>query len=282
MVKGFLCLKTGEKMDFLDCLECARSRLNRKLDCPLDEAIISGMILAERPREGISVTMISGCHRGTFISRYFDYYLSPKELYWAFRGQLVHQLLEKSELHKDAVKEKRFYKNWEGMEISGAPDLIVPSQKLLKDYKTTKSPPSYLNKDGKILAYEGHRVQVNLYRWLVPYEIEELEVVYMTMEETIICPVEPWHETGKKKSPSTVDRYLEDNLIPLKMALESETMPPYERNWACESYCGVREICFRELKKELMASRKLIKFKKGEKENGKDTTLETGRIERAA
>jgi hypothetical protein len=66
------------------------------------------------------------------------------------------------------------------------------------------------------------------------------------------------------------------------MALESETMPPYERNWACESYCGVREICFRELKKELTASRKLIKFKKGEKANGKDTTVETGRIERAA
>ena len=185
-------------------------------------------------------------------------------MYWAFRGQIAHKILEAANLHPDAIKEKRFFKTWEGIEISGQPDLIIPSQKVLKDYKTTKAVPTYVNKDGVILAYENHRVQLNLYRWLIPHEIEEMEVVYYSMEETLICPVEIWPEQSTKKTEMTVDRYLEENLVPLKMALDSETMPPYKRNWACDEYCGVADICYRELKKEILASRRVITLKKGD------------------
>ena len=45
MVVGFICEKTGERLPFEACLECARTRLNRKLDCRFDEATIAGMIL---------------------------------------------------------------------------------------------------------------------------------------------------------------------------------------------------------------------------------------------
>jgi len=277
MVKGFICEKTGEKIPFDDCLQCAKTRINRKLACPFDEATIFGMIFNEtKRREGIiTITMISGCPRATYIGRHYETYVYPSDLYWAFRGQIAHKILEEAKLHSDAIREKRFYKEWEGIQVSGQPDLIIPSQRVLKDYKTTKAVPSYRNKDGEVNAYENHKSQLNLYRWLVlvPYPIEEMEVIYYSMEETLICPVEIWPDESTRKSEMTVNRYFEENLIPLKMALDSETMPPYKRNWACDDYCGVSEICFRELKKEIMASRNIINFKKGEETNVSPNTL---------
>lgn len=279
MAKGFICVKTKEKMAFEDCLNCAITRVNRKLDCPFDEATILGMIFNQQVRDNISVTMISGCHRGIFIGRNYDYYVSPTQVYWAFRGQIAHKILQEADLHEDAVKEERFRKEWDGIEISGSPDLIIPSQKVLKDYKTTKTVPSYLNKDGYINPYENHRVQLNLYRWLIPYEIDTMEVVYFSMEETLICPAAIWPEEAKRKTTMTVDRYLEENLIPLKMALDSGTMPPYSRFWSCDDYCDVSEICFRELRKEVTAARlRVVKSKKkGAKKNEKDSGVEERR-----
>jgi CRISPR/Cas system-associated exonuclease Cas4 (RecB family) len=267
MVVGFICEKTGERLPFEACLECARTRLNRKLDCPFDEATIAGMILNERRSTEISVTMITGCHRVVFINQFYETYVAPSQLYWAFRGQIAHKILEEANLHPDAVKEKKFTKAWDGIDITGHPDLIIPSQKVLKDYKTTKTVPSYLNKDGIITAYENHRTQVNLYRWLVPYDIAEMEVVYFSMDETLICPVEIWLDESTRKADMTVRKVLEENLVPLKMALDSETMPPYQRNWSCDGYCSVADICFMELKKEILAARWAERKKAGGKKN---------------
>ena len=47
MIAGFICEKTQDKIPFQDCLDCARTRVNRKLDCPFDEATIAGMIMNE-------------------------------------------------------------------------------------------------------------------------------------------------------------------------------------------------------------------------------------------
>jgi hypothetical protein len=173
--------------------------------------------------------------------------------------------LAEANLHPDAVKEKGFTKVWDGIDIIGYPDLIIPSQKVLKDYKTTKTVPSYLNKDWVIAAYENHRTQLNLYRWLIPHDIAEIEVVYFSMEETLICPVEIWPEESTRKTEMTVRRVMEENLVPLKMALDSETMPPYERNWSCDGYCSVSDICFMELKKEILAARWAERKKAGGK-----------------
>jgi CRISPR/Cas system-associated exonuclease Cas4 (RecB family) len=274
MLKGFICEKTGENMAFDDCLECARTRLSRKLGCPFDEAVIAGMHLYQQNRSGISVTMLSGCHRGTFLGRHNDTYSYPSGQYWAFRGQIGHKIMEEVSLHEDEVKEKRFVKEWDGIEISGTPDLIIPNQKVLKDYKTSKSVPSYRSKTtGQVSAWENHRVQLNLYRWLVPYEIDTMEVVYFSMEETLICPVEIWPEEARKKSDMSVDKYMEENLLPLQMALDSDTMPPFKPHWTCDQYCGVSELCFRELKKELTAARlRVVKPTKGKgAKNGKDS-----------
>jgi hypothetical protein len=269
MIAGFICEKTGDPTPYEDCIECARTRVNRKLNCPFDEATLVGMILNQKRKDEITVTKLSSCPRSVFIDRHFDHFVYPSDMYWAFRGQIAHKIMEEAHIHEDAIAEQRFEREWEGIKISGTPDLILPQQRVLKDFKTSKAVPSYKNKDGVILAYENHRVQVNTYRWLVKpnYEIAELEIVYFSMEETLLCPVEVWPDEAKRKTDMTIDRYLEERLVPLKMALDSGTMPPYARTWSCDGYCGVSEICHKELKKEILAARKVVKLKKGDKAN---------------
>ena len=97
MNKGFICERTREKIPFDECLNCASTRVNRKLDCPFDEATISGMIYHHVNKKDISVTMISGCHRAVFIQRHNDYYVYPSQLYWAFRGQIAHKIMEEAD-----------------------------------------------------------------------------------------------------------------------------------------------------------------------------------------
>ena len=112
-----------------------------------------------------------------------------------------------------------------------------------------------------------------------------MEVVYFSMEETVICPVEIWPEEPKRKTTMTVDRYLEENLVPLKMALDSGTMPPYQRTWACDGYCDVADICFQELRKEVTAARLRVvkpKKRKGGRKDGKDSGAKEGRADAAA
>lgn len=237
------------------------------------------MIFNQKRKDEITVTKLSGCPRSVFIDRHFDHYAYPSNCFWAFRGSVFHLLLEQAQIHPDAIKEQRFERAWEGITISGTPDLIIPSQKTIKDWKTTKSVPSYRNKDGIINAYENHRTQLNLYRWLVPHKISELEVVYFSMEETLICPVEIWPDKPQKRADITVNRYFEERLIPLKMALNSGTMPAYSPTWSCNGYCSVSEICHRELKKEIMAARRVMELKEG---GDKDVSTAANRKRAAA
>ena len=40
-----------------------------------------------------------------------------------------------------------------------------------------------------------------------------MEVVYFSMEETLICPVEIWPEESTRKTEMTVRRVFEENLV---------------------------------------------------------------------
>jgi hypothetical protein len=62
-----------------------------------------------------------------------------------------------------------------------------------------------------------------------------MEVVYFSMEETLICPVEIWPDESTRKSEMTVRRVMEENLVPLKMGLDSEIQEnAFFREWEGE------------------------------------------------
>ena len=57
-------------------------------------------------------------------------------------------------------------------------------------------------------------------------------------------------QKSTRKTEMTVRRVSEEKRVPLKMALDSETMPPHHRNWSCDGDRSVSDICFMQLKKE--------------------------------
>jgi hypothetical protein len=107
-----------------------------------------------------------------------DTYLDPAQLYFAFRGQLFHAILQAAQI-EGAICERRFERQVAGITISGQPDVIYPGKKKLVEYKSTRRVP----KEDK--PYANHAMQVNIYRWLVApfYQIDSLEIVYLDMSK---------------------------------------------------------------------------------------------------
>jgi len=65
----------------------------------------------------------------------------PSELYWAFRGQLGHALVEHAHGQDNVLAEVRFSMHLDGTLITGQPDVVYLDRGHLVDYKTTKAVP---------------------------------------------------------------------------------------------------------------------------------------------
>lgn len=209
--RGFVCDITGEQVSPEACLDCAERGGGRQGDrlCPFTPPILKGLIDGHQPRNlmGYSATELSGCPRKVILKEEVDYWVAPRQAYWAFRGRLAHALLEAANDPERALCEQRFYAEVEGVLVTGQPDVVYPEQGLLVDYKTTKQVPRphwrYACPDcGQVIrengwkarkgsqltcpscagtfaekeivpeerpaaAYDGHVQQVNVYRWLL-------------------------------------------------------------------------------------------------------------------
>jgi hypothetical protein len=97
--------------------------------------------------------------RGTVLERREDYVDSLDGRYASIRGTLVHRTMELAH-RPGSLAEWRFWTDVHGMEFSCSPDLIVPNDGLLVDYKTTENPPDWS-------PYRHHSDQVQLNRWVV-------------------------------------------------------------------------------------------------------------------
>jgi len=232
MIRGFHCPEGKGDLPFWQCLECAATHKNT---CQFDYPILSGMYRNLRKGEGISVTSLLTCLRKVVLQVRHDVYLNPKELYYAFRGQLFHAVI--AQAHEErAVVEQRFEKKIAGITLSGHPDVIYPEQKKLVDYKSTKRIPK------KETPYANHGMQVNLYRYLVAshYDIDNLEIVYFDMSEVKRVKV-PVMSTPK------LTGWLIPRLKKLKTALDGGKLPEKVKSdglWQCNGYCHFTDYCW--------------------------------------
>ncbi|MBE0448260.1 MAG: PD-(D/E)XK nuclease family protein [Actinobacteria bacterium] len=241
---GFKCCKasrkydTGEFVSFSECISCAETTLNK---CHFTAPIIKAMIDREQEeRDSITVTQLSGCLRESYLSHKYDYYADPEQLYFAFRGELAHLIIERHQ-EKDAVAEQRFYRECTGIKISGRPDVILPNKKLIRDYKTAKEVPRFN------YPFRNHSQQLNLYAWLVPFEIERLQVVYLDMKGVKICEAPLWSE-------KEVEALLEKKLPVLDAAFNRGSIPFADfDNWQCNGWCNVKTICRKLYEDELIS-----------------------------
>lgn len=242
---GFKCAKPSRKHDrerfvsFEECIACAETTSN---ECHFTAPIIKAMADRERvERKGITVTQLSGCLRESYLSYKYDHYVDLEQLYFAFRGELAHLVIERYQ-EKDAIAEKRFYREFNGIKISGQPDIVIPQKKLIRDYKTAKEVPRFS------YPFRNHSQQLNLYAWLVPYEIERLQAVYLDMKGVKICDAQLWSE-------KEIEALLRQKLPILNRAFNHDILPPADfDNWQCNGWCNVKSIC-RKLYEEDLISR---------------------------
>ena len=142
--QGFICEVTAEPVLPAECLACARKGAP---GCMMTAPVIKGILNNMRPDDfGLTVTTLLGCARKARLKQDQPYWLKPSELWWSYRGQLLHNVA--AQYAKDdaqAIAEQRFsmlgQANGRMGEITGQPDLVLTDLGVLVDYKTTKRMP---------------------------------------------------------------------------------------------------------------------------------------------
>ncbi len=232
-IKGFACPWGQGDVTFDQCL--AHSRGDPP-ECGFTRPILAGIAGNIRGEmEEITVTQLLHCLRKPVLERRHDVYVDPQQLYYAFRGQMFHQIAAGVDL-SDCVVEQRFRRTVAGIVLSGQPDLIVPSLKKLYDFKTTRQIP----KNDR--PYANHAMQVNIYRYLVAphFDVNELEIVYMDMSQVKRVRVDVL-------STRRVVSWLVPRVKKLRQGFDGGTLPERvgaDGLWQCNGYCAFTASCW--------------------------------------
>lgn len=215
--------------------------------------LIQQQVSKPRP-DGISVTQLLGCPRKVFLEKTNDWFSSPIENWPALRGTIVHNLLEATGGENTEV-EVRYAKEYKGITLSGQPDSVrvigKGKRRLLRDWKSTAKLPFYDN------AYTGHRMQTNVYRWLLDLDprFTEIEIVYISMEGVKAIPLKKGGTTRYGRAIENqvldneqVEAFLDERLLTL--AKQNETGIPVAYHdvdeadlWNC-NFCPVKDVCY--------------------------------------
>ena len=177
-LKGFTCEKHGI-LTFNDAL-------TGKCDCIprfIYDSLIESNTYDYHKGNVITATTLLGCLRETYFQRTQDYVASPRELYFSWRGTLIHSVFERKNLDgwisEKVVKKPITLKDGSIIEITGKLDGYDEYLKILWDIKTIGDKGiDFIIRDG---AKEDQIAQVNIYRWLSDYEIHRLRIIYLSM-----------------------------------------------------------------------------------------------------
>jgi hypothetical protein len=143
--QNFICEVTGEPTPPQACLACARS--GALPGCPMTAPVVKGILANMRPDDfGVTITTLLGCPRKFQLKQEWDYNLRPSEMWWAYRGQLMHDVSARyAQDDPNAVVEQRYSVMVEAPEglniISGQPDLVYLDRRHILDFKTIKAVP---------------------------------------------------------------------------------------------------------------------------------------------
>ncbi len=230
----------------------------------------------------ITPTTILGCLRETWLERSCDYYATADQLYYSWRGSLIHNILERPNL-PHWISEKRYKKQIPGTDIiiEGTIDGYDELDCILWDIKTIGDKGmSYIIKDG---AKEEHIQQLNIYRWMCPFKIEAMRIIYLSMMQFVLSGnlnvitqryknipnqkksgFKYYKQLDKVKGWSNYELYYETPDVPrwtdkevldfitpkatlLYDCFKNETWPPMcdkeTQSWKCKRYCKVKSYC---------------------------------------
>lgn len=134
--------------------------------------LIHGILSEVQERDYISTTALLGCPRSTVLERKEPYVDQLKNLYPAFKGTMIHRLLEGSG-RPGSLAECRFHTAVEGVPISCSPDLITSNGELW-DYKN----PALDSGVPNWYAWPSHTAQLHFNAYIVRHA-KEVEGLYI-------------------------------------------------------------------------------------------------------
>ena len=143
--QNFICEATGEPTPPQTCLACARN--GALPGCPMTAPVVKGILANMRPDDfGVTITTLLGCPRKFQLKQEWDYNLRPSEMWWAYRGQLMHDVSARyAQDDPNAIVEQRYSVMVEAPQglniISGQPDLVYLDRRHILDFKTIKAVP---------------------------------------------------------------------------------------------------------------------------------------------
>jgi hypothetical protein len=259
MLKGLYCKKREQVVTFNECLECSKDAEvtigKDRYVCDIFPEFIQ-FVIKENEHEhssNVSVTQLLGCSRKAYLSRVCDYSVAPEDLWYRFRGSIIHLLMEQFKV-EDSIVEGRFKKEFNGITVSGRIDRIDTRRKTITDYKSIQSV-----KFDRTLMYGNskvfHQLQLNLYRWLIAekFDIDKLVIQYIgadrPMKKTVILR-DPEKDKGMKACFAKLQLLGGVWGMTLKEAVFAKKVPPIEDTWECKGYCDVAAECKAVAKQE--------------------------------
>jgi hypothetical protein len=234
----------------------------------------------EERGDNISTTTLTGpCPRSTVLERKEDYVITMDDIWRAFRGTMVHYVLEGG-ARPNSIAEVRFFAPFAGDDlISCKPDLITDDGSIW-DYKNTAKNPNY------DYPYKGNAEQVQLNRYIVsratdwekdgkptalPFDVRSMRfnhlvLVYMDLDGPktleVVKSVQVRNKTNEGTHPVKMpdiwtDAQVEETFTPryqaMRAALESYPVWPEgvesvwggPKGWECPGYpyCPLKGKC---------------------------------------
>lgn len=264
---GFYCpvrhgAEERRQVRFEDCLGpegCAR---RGNPPCNFPYAILSGIarkqgLYRTPPAPNyVTTTMLTGCLTRAYLQRVVDLYDPPEDAFWAFRGDLAHQIAAANAM-EGAITEERIILSLDGngRVLSGQPDTLEPlpgGGYAIWDYKSTRRVPEK--------PYKHHLRQLSIYTYLVltggqdgagnavpARDVRCVYLAYFDMGEVRVFRIP--ENPAEAIKPERVQQFFQKKVVPqahaLIDALENGTPPApgtWHETWNCKK-CSARHAC---------------------------------------
>jgi len=247
MITGIYCDRKEKVIDIDECYICSQTNLSC-LIIPEYVEFVKEQLKSEKNNE-LSITKLLYCARRTYFEKSIDYIISIHEFYEAWRGSVIHKILEQSK-QADCLIEQKFTRKYKEIEVSGTIDKFDMKHNILYDYKTIASKYD----DDRTLRWGNakleHQVQLNLYKWLIEdkFEVKHLVLVYIASDKTQKIEIEIRKQEDKRKYKEIQKAF--DRLeilsrcwnLNFEETKEKNLIPPAEQDWICK-YCRFIKLC---------------------------------------
>ena len=168
-----------------------------------------------RHEDAIHMASLGVCPYTVKMERELGYYLPPESAYRLIRGKSWDTLIERYK-RPHAIYHTRYWREFDGVPITGEPDLIDLDLKTIEDYKA----PTRDNK--RSTAYPSYSWQLNGYAWLTELYMAEHGITIEGLYLNICGPTKPVRIGVPLWSPRTREVEVARRLERLVTVLEDD------------------------------------------------------------